>query len=156
MWNLVSSLTPTQAITLQKYRYAGFGFRATQLWTKENSVMMDSEGRTRQEIDSRPARWIFATGDCEEGRSGLLLLSYPSNYNYPELLRIWDENANRGRGDVFMNFAPTKDKDWSLQPDNTYQLRYRAISYDGEMTQERADQLWHEFTEPPVVTIYGE
>ncbi|MDD4590989.1 MAG: PmoA family protein, partial [Parabacteroides sp.] len=64
-----------------------------------------------------------------------------------------DENANGGRGDVFVNFAPTKNKDWELQPNKKYKLRYRIFMYDGEMTKELADRLWNDYAYPPQVIV---
>ena len=115
--------------------------------------MFTSEGKTRQQIDGTNARWIYITGDTKTGRSGLLFMGHPDNYNAPEPLRIWDENANGGRGDAFINFAPTKNKDWELKPDNHYLLKYRVLSYEGEMTKEKADRLWNDFAYPPVIII---
>jgi hypothetical protein len=155
LWDFESCLKPstTLPVLLKAYRYAGFGYRATEEWTKENSEMFTSEGHTRQQIDGTTARWIYVTGDTKSGRSGLLFLGHPENYNAPEPLRIWDENANGGRGDVFINFAPTKNKDWELAPGKQYVLRYRVLSYEGEMTQEHAEQLWNDFAYPPSVEV---
>ncbi|WP_106832114.1 DUF6807 domain-containing protein [Parabacteroides pacaensis] len=156
LWDFESNLLPSTSlpVLLKAYRYAGFGWRATQEWTKENCEMFTSEGKTRQQIDGSTARWIYVTGQCgQKGRSGLLFLGHPDNYNFPEPLRIWDENANGGRGDAFVNFAPTKNKDWKLEPGKKYVLRYRVFSYDGEMTRERADRLWNEFAYPPKVRV---
>ena len=155
LWDFESVMHPNTSlpVTLKAYRYAGFGFRATADWTKENCEMFTSEGKTRQQIDGTNARWIYLTGTCTEGRSGVLFLGDPKNHNAPQPLRIWDENANGGRGDAFVNFAPTKNEDWVLQPDQNYTLRYRMITYDGEMTKERADRLWDEFAYPPVVRV---
>lgn len=156
LWDFESHLHPstTLPVLIKEYRYAGFGYRATEDWTKENCEMFTSEGKTRQQIDGTHARWIYITGDTKTGRSGLLFLGHPDNYNSPEPLRIWDENANGGRGDAFINFAPTKDKDWELKPNGHYLLRYRVLSYEGEMTKEKADRLWNDFANPPtVVTI---
>jgi len=66
-------------------------------------------------------------------------------------LRIWDENANDGRGDAFINFAPTKNKDWELKAGEDYLLRYRVLAYEGEMTAEKANRLWNDFAYPPTV-----
>jgi hypothetical protein len=140
-------------VLLKEYRYAGFGYRATAEWTKENCEMLTSEGKTRPEIDGSTARWVYVTGETKTGRSGLLFLGYPANYNAPEPLRIWDGQANNGRGDVFINFAPTKTKDWELKPGEKYALKYRLVSYEGEMTAERANQLWNDFAFPPEVEI---
>ncbi len=155
LWDFESHLRPSTPlpVLIKEYRYAGFGYRATEEWTKENCEMFTSEGKTRQQIDGSTARWIYITGDTKTGRSGLLFLGHPDNFNAPEPLRIWDENANGGRGDAFINFAPTKNKDWELKSANHYLLRYRILSYEGEMTKERADMLWNDFAHPPVIII---
>lgn len=155
LWDFESHLIPSTPlpVLLKEYRYAGFGYRATEEWTRENCEMFTSEGKTRQQIDGSTARWIYITGDTKTGRSGLLFLGHPANYNSPEPLRIWDENANGGRGDAFINFAPTKNKDWKLVPGQSYVLRYRVLSYEGEMTQARANQLWNDFAHPPVIIV---
>ncbi len=91
------------------YRYAGFGWRATEFWTKDNSEMLTSEGKTRDNTDGTKGRWIIVYGDLPGNDSGgAVMLSSPENFNHPEPLRIWDKNANGGRGDVFANFATTK------------------------------------------------
>jgi hypothetical protein len=155
LWDFESDLIPATSlpVLLQAYRYAGFGYRATAEWTKENCIMVTSEGKTRQEIDGTNAHWIYITGDTKTGRSGLLFLGHPENHNAPEPLRIWDENANGGRGDAFINFAPTKNEDWELEPNERYILRYRVLSYEGEMTEEHANQLWNDFAYPPIIEI---
>lgn len=156
LWDFESDLSPSTSlpVLLKAYRYAGFGWRATEEWTKENCEMFTSEGKTRQQIDGTTARWIYVTGQCgQNGRSGLLFLGHPANRKSPEPLRIWDENANGGRGDAFVNFAPTKNEDWKLEPGKAYTLRYRVFSYDGEMNREQADRLWNDFAYPPVVTV---
>jgi hypothetical protein len=148
LWEFESSLTPATSlpVTLGKYRYAGFGYRATPEWTKENSIMQTSEGLARQEINATRARWIFIEGDTKTGRSGLLFMSHPKNHNSPEPLRIWDENANNGRGDAFINFNPVQTEDWTLDAGKTCTLRYRVLAFEGTMTKETADRLWDDFS----------
>lgn len=155
LWDFESELYPCTSypVILKAYRYAGFGYRATQEWTKDNCEMFTSEGKTRQEIDGTSARWIYITGQCNTGRSGILFLGHPDNFNSPQPLRIWDKNANGGRGDAFINFAPTKNTDWILKPYQYYQLRYRVLAYDGEMNQEIANSLWNDFAYPPQVSV---
>ena len=128
------------------YRYAGLGWRATEYWNKDNSEMLTSEGKTRDNTDNTKGRWIIVYGTLpgnDEG--GILMLSHPSNYNHPEPLRIWDKKANGGRGDVFANFAPTKDKDWLLEPGKTYTLKYRLVVFNGKFDANRAENAWREF-----------
>ncbi len=155
LWDFVSDLIPATdlPVLLKAYRYAGFGWRATPDWTKENTVMMTSEGLGRQQIDGTNARWIYVTGMSPLGKSGILFLGAPDNQNFPEPLRIWNEEQNGGRGDSFVNFAPTKNVDWSLEPGRKYRLRYRMLMYDGEMTSGKAEAIWKNFATPVTVTI---
>jgi len=131
------------------YRYGGFGWRATEYWDKNNSEMLTSEGKTRDSTDNTKARWIIVYGALpgnDEG--GIVMLSHPSNYNHPEPLRIWDKKANGGRGDVFANFAPTKDKDWLLEPGKNYVLKYRLVVFNGKFDAAMAENEWKKFARP--------
>jgi hypothetical protein len=155
LWDLDFTLFPCTNIPviLKEYRYAGLGWRATADWTKENCVMMTSEGKTRNEIDGTNARWIYVTGISPLGKSGILIMASPQNHNFPEPLRIWDETQNGGRGDVFINFAPTKNEDWILEPGESYGFHYRLFVYDGDITPDRAEAIWKDYTTPVKVTV---
>jgi hypothetical protein len=136
------------------YRYAGFGWRATEYWTKDNSEMLTSEGKTRDSTDGSKARWCIVYGELpgnDEG--GAIMLSHPDNHNHPEPLRIWDKKSNGGRGDVFANFAPTKDKDWILEPGKTYILKYRLVVFNGKMDAARAEAAWQYFAKPAEIGV---
>jgi hypothetical protein len=115
--------------------------------------MMTSEGKSRQEIDGTNARWVYATGMSPKGRSGILLMASPKNHNFPEPLRIWDENQNGGRGDVFINFAPTKNEDWILEPGKRYDFRYRMFVFDGDITPDKAEAIWKDYANPVKVSV---
>jgi hypothetical protein len=131
------------------YRYAGFGWRTTEFWNKDNSEMLTSEGKTRDNTDGSKARWCIVYGELPGNDSGgVVMLSYPGNYNHPEPLRIWDKKANNGRGDVFANFAPTKDMDWILEPGKTYTLKYRLVVFNGKFDAAKAESAWQYFAEP--------
>jgi hypothetical protein len=129
------------------------GWRATEQWTKENSRVLTSEGKTRKEADGSKARWCIVEGIVDGENAGAVMMSYPSNYNHPEPLRIWPENANRNRGDMFANFSPTKDMDWPLDPGKNYVLKYRFLVFDGAFTKEKAEAAWQDFASPPLVTV---
>ena len=155
LWDFTSILNcaGSSPITLEEYRYAGFGFRATEEWHKDNSGIKTSEGKTRTEADATNARWCKVYGETEKGMAGILFMSHPSNYNHPEPMRIWPVDANEGRGDVFFQFAPTRDRDWKLEPGNDYALKYRMYVYEGALSDEEAERIWQDFANPPAVTI---
>jgi hypothetical protein len=136
------------------YRYGGLGWRATEEWDTSNCDVLTSEGKTRKDTDGSKAKWIRVQGSLAGDYGGAVLMSYPENYNHPEPLRIWDPNANGGRGDMFTNFAPTKDKDWLLEPGKTYILKYRFIVFNGTFEGEKAESGWEYFARPVKVTRF--
>lgn len=140
------------AVILKEYRYGGFGFRATEEWTNANSKVLTSEGKTRKDADASTARWCMIDGDIKNGHSGILFMSYPENYNFPEPMRVWPEDANK-RGDVFFSFSPTRNKDWALYAGNNYVLKYRMLVYDETISVPQAEEAWKSFATPPKIVI---
>jgi hypothetical protein len=156
----LSCATPSPVLLLT-YRYGGLGWRATEVWNKENSQVLTSEGKDRKTADGSKARWCIVEGSLDSlapghygDYGGAVMLSSPSNYNHPEPLRIWPENSN-GRGDLFANFDPTKDKDWLLEPGKTYTLHYRLVVFNGKFSKEQAESAWDYFATPPAVNYKG-
>lgn len=143
-------------ILLDAYRYGGgIGFRATEKWTKENSTVLTSEGKTRIDADGTNARWCIVEGesDVKEGRSGILFLSHPSNRAHPEPMRVWPIDANGGRGDIFFEFTPIRHQSWELKKGNNYVLKYRLIVFDGKIDKKTAEMYWSSFSETPEIKI---
>jgi len=158
MFDYVSTLnTPLDSgILLAAYRYGGgIGWRATEKWTKDNSSVLTSEGKTRKDADGSNARWCIVDGESgtKEGSSGILFLSFPANRMHPEPMRVWPMDANGGRGDMFFEFCPIRHKDWMIEQGNDYTLKYRLIIFDGKMTAEEAENYWQAFANPPAITI---
>jgi hypothetical protein len=142
-------------ILLEAYRYGGgIGFRASEEWTNENSWILTSEGKDRSNADGTRARWCNVWGRfIKHGISGILFMSHPSNREFPEPMRVWPIDANEGRGDLFFEFCPVRDKNWELKPGNDYVLKYRLLVYDGQIKSAKAESLWNDFANPPLVTI---
>ncbi|MDP3914211.1 MAG: PmoA family protein [Bacteroidota bacterium] len=158
MFDYASTLnTPLDSgILLAAYRYGGgIGWRATEKWTKDNSSVLTSEGKTRKDADGSNARWCIVDGESgtKEGSSGILFLSFPANRMHPEPMRVWPMDANGGRGDMFFEFCPIRHKDWMIEKGNDYTLKYRLIIFDGKMTAEEAENYWQAFANPPAITI---
>lgn len=135
-----------------EYRYAGLGWRATEKWNNKNSIVLTSEGKTRKDSDGSKARWCIVEGALDDDYAGVVMMSFPTNYNYPEPLRIWPENQYE-RGDMFANFCPTKDMDWVLEPLKEYSLTYRFLVYNGKTDAVKAENAWHYFANPPKIII---
>ncbi|RZF62318.1 hypothetical protein EWE74_05825 [Sphingobacterium corticibacterium] len=135
-------------LRLLTYRYGGLGWRAVASWDASNSSVLTSEGKTREETDGTRARWCMVQGELSQNQyGGMAILSHPTNFNHPEPLRIWDANANGGKGNVFINFSPTKDRDWLLEPGQTYTLNYRLVVFDGKQNAALIENSWQDFSE---------
>ncbi len=143
-------------IMLDAYRYGGgIGYRATEKWTKDNCTVLTSEGKTRTDADGSTARWCIVAGESavDEGRSGILFLSHPSNRAHPEPMRVWPLDSNGGRGDMYFEFTPIRHKSWELKNGNDYVLKYRMIVFDGQIDKETAEMYWRSFSAAPSVEI---
>jgi len=141
-------------IMLDSYRYGGgIGWRATETWNKENCTVLTSAGKTRIDADGSNARWCIVEGesDTEQGRSGILFLSHPSNRMHPEPMRVWPLDANGGRGDMYFEFVPIRHEDWKLDANKDYALKYRMIVFDGKLDAETAEKYWNSFASMPKV-----
>lgn len=154
-FNILLNCAGESPVKLLEYRYAGLGWRTTEKWNNKNSMVLTSEGKTRKEADGSKARWCIVQGEIDNDYAGVVMMSFPTNYNFPEPLRIWPENQYN-RGDMFANFCPTKDMDWLLKPRQNYVLRYRFLVYNGRLDKEKAENSWEYFANPPEITIRKE
>jgi len=145
------------SIALNQYRYGGgIGFRATELWNRENCNVLTSEGKTRIDADATHAKWCKVFGNIDNSTSGILFLCHPDNFEFPQPMRIWPEDANNGKGDMFFQFCPIRHKDWYLVANEKYSQQYRMIVYDGEIAMEQAEKLWQDYANPPKIFIHKE
>jgi hypothetical protein len=139
-------------VLLLEYRYGGLGLRATKDWDNSNSKIATSEGKTRKEADGSRARWCMVQGAVNNDHAGLVMMSHPTNYNYPEPLRVWPEDMNK-RGDVFLNFSPTKNMNWLLTPGKKYLLKYRLLVFNDNFSNSNAEVAWKNFAYSPSISV---
>lgn len=136
------TMSPFQIL---KYRYGGFTWRTTEQWHQNNSEVFTDLVNSRNEVDGSKGKWCVIQGELDNSYGGAIMMSNPSNINHPEPLRVWPSELNE-RSEIMANYAPTKYKDWLLEPGNIYTLKYRLLVFNGKMTKERANNLWEEYT----------
>lgn len=139
-------------VRLLKYRYGGFGWRATEQWHKGNSEVLSSGGQTRKNVDNTNGRWFYVQGEVDNDYAGAVVMSHTGNFNHPEPMRIWPI-PDEDRGDVFASFSPTKDRDWLIEPGKTYIQKYRFIVYNGKFNAKKANTAWQEYTNTTDITV---
>lgn len=156
--DFASRLNPAtgEPLTIKAYRYQGFSLRATEKWHDDTATLLTSEGYDKSNANATRARWIDVNGVSQgaAGASGILFMTHPANFNFPEQLRIWPVGMNGGVENVYVNFNPAQEQDWVLRPGSTYGLQYRLLVYDGRMDVEHAERYWSDFAHPPSVTVH--
>lgn len=158
MLDYTSTLTTPleNGILLEAYRYGGgLGMRFTERWHKDNCNVLTSEGEDRLTADGTNAKWAIVSGASSDGggTNGILFLSYPMNRMHPEPMRVWPIDGNGGRGDMFFEFCPIRHEEWQIEPDKKYELKYRMVVFEGEMTKEEAEGYWQAFANPPEIRL---
>lgn len=136
-----------EPVSLDAYRYGGgIGYRATSKWNNQNSSVLTSEGKTWTDGDATRAKWCWISGDLEGIQTGLLFMSDPNNYDFPQPMRIWPDNSN-GVGHQYFEFTPIREKAWVLDPGKTYSQKYRIWVQEGQVDAAKGEQQWQQYAE---------
>ena len=130
-------------VTIGKYHYSGFSWRGPESWNKDNSTMITSAGKGRDDANGSPARWLAVSGPTADGTASVLILSAAEKHaGSPEKLRVWDSKNHNGT--PFVNFNPVSDKPLPLDDGHPAVSRraYRVIAADRAMDAAKAEEQW--------------
>lgn len=133
-------------LKLPKYHYGGLGIRGARAWEKDVPQLLTSEGKTRKQANETTMRWADLYGPLDGKTAGILLMSHPANFRYPEPIRMHPSEP-------FLGVAPQQGGDFAIEPGKDYVWRYRFAIHDGEMKADEANRLWADFGEPPAVKV---
>ena len=138
-------------IQFPEYRYGGLGFRGHGEWDGvENCFYLTSNGESdRIKGHATRARWCHIGGQVSGKWSGIGVLCHPSNFRFPQPMRIHPSEP-------FFNFAPSQAGDWEIKPGEDYVSRYRFVVTDGRPDAELLERLWRDFAFPPQVEVYAD
>lgn len=121
------------ALELPAYRYGGcLAYRGPLHWNNDNSGVLTSEGKSREDGHTTRATWCRFTGPTERGPVGVTIMGHPGNRDAPQRQRIWPPGTNKGA--VFYNFVPIQEHAWSLEPGKASTMRYRIVLSAGTPT----------------------
>jgi len=151
LWDFVSTqrCVADTPLLLEKYRYGGFGFRATADWKGDTAAYLTSTGKTRKDGHATRARWCDASGVSDGKWKGVTFFSHPQNFRHPEAMRIWPGFEQ----EVFFNWAPVQTGEFEMKPGKDHKFRYRQYVHEGKVDVEKTEQVWNDFAHPPKVEI---
>jgi hypothetical protein len=134
-------------VVIKKNHYSGFSWRGPEAWNKDNSTMLSSEGKGRDNANGTPARWLVVSGASPKGTASVLILSKAQKLaGTPEKLRVWDSKNHNGA--PFVNFNPVYDKPLPLDDANpaVSKRSYRVIAADRVIGAAEAEEEWKKWT----------
>ena len=132
-------------VTLEEYRYGGFAYRGRAEWNEEDHEHFKSQmnvltrdGKNREESNHTRPGWIAIWGPAGDGNSGIAILDHPSNFRYPQPIRMHPKMP-------YLVFSPPVLGEFVLEPGKVYHARYKVVLYDGEPDTEKIELLFKEF-----------
>lgn len=147
--DLISTQTCAGAspLKLPKYHYGGLGVRGNPLWDPVNAVtMLTSNGDDRKKGDATKGKWVHLGGEVDGAPAGLVVLIHPSNFRFPQPLRLNPKNPQ-------LCIAPSQDGDWSIEPGKPCVSRYRIVALDGKADAAQLERMWQDYAEPVTVEV---
>ncbi len=145
--DLISTQTCASAspLKLPKYHYGGLGVRGNELWNPVEAVtMLTSNGDDRTKGDSTKSKWVHLGGDVDGAPTGLVVLMHPTNFRFPQPLRLNPKNPQ-------LCIAPSQGGAWIIEPGQPYVSRYRIVALDGKAEAAQFERLWLDYAEPATV-----
>jgi hypothetical protein len=93
------------------------------------------------------ARWCWIGGAAQsveggDGIAGVILLAHPSNFRFPEPMRIHPTEP-------FFCWSPQQAGDFTLPPRGVHAMRYRILVADGTHDPKTIEQEWLEWSREP-------
>ncbi|MEZ4989134.1 MAG: PmoA family protein [Saprospiraceae bacterium] len=131
---------------INQYHYGGMGIRLAAEWNEADTVrftnpmrILTSEGLMDRESanHSRP-NWTSVFGDLDGEPAGLALFDHPSNFRYPQPMRVHPNMP-------YFVQTPSVPEGFMLVPGQEYISNYRIVSFDGLPNAEKLDAMWRAY-----------
>jgi len=128
-------------LKLPEYHYGGMAIRAARPWVPKEVQFLTSEGDERIKGNHTQPRWCDVHGAIDGKMAGATLMTHPSNFRFPEPLRIHPTMP-------YMVYTPSFLGDWEIKPGTPHEAHYRFVIHDGQLSAEMLERLWQDYAEP--------
>jgi hypothetical protein len=139
----VAAAAGESPLFLPKYHYGGMALRGARNWTPQNVSIVTADGDDRLKGNHTRERWCNMQGKADGTPGGIAIMTHPSNFRFPEPLRIHEKMP-------YMVYTPSFVDDWSIQPGRPNASRYQFVIHRGDLSKETLDRIWRDFAQPIV------
>jgi hypothetical protein len=138
----------TSPLKMLEYHYGGMGYRGPVSWLGDSSGcrMLTSEGLEREEGNHSRPIWVDCLGGGDGRLGSIRIIQHPDNFRYPQPVRLHPTKP-------YFVFAPEVLGEFSIEPEQTYESRYRYVVFDGKLREDVGEQLVQDYISPPVVRV---
>lgn len=150
LFDIESKQTNTTADTLflSKYMYGGTAFRGSRQWNEDDSLhfktkwsVLTNKGASLENASGTRAAYVSASGLIDDREAGLTVFGFPSNFNYPQPVRVHPIMP-------YWGFAPSATAGFQINPKETYSSKYRYYVHDGKANSEKLEQINNDILQP--------
>lgn len=117
---------------------------------KMGGKIINDAGKTDADAWGKPAAWVDYFGPVEGEQLGVAILNHPSSFRYPTHWHVRTYGLFAANPFGLHDFYNSKDKDGShtLQPGESFTLKYRVIFHKGDQEQGRIAARFAEYAGP--------
>ncbi|HYE32178.1 MAG TPA: PVC-type heme-binding CxxCH protein [Methylomirabilota bacterium] len=131
-----------EKVTIGRYDYGGLAVRMAY---NKTHTHLNSNGERAKETYDKRAKWLNVARAFDADTYGIVVLDHPSNPGHPAQWRVDDFG--------FINPSPSKQGDWTIEPNQSKTFRYRLFVHVGEGEAQYLDPAWDEFAKLKFDTV---
>lgn len=143
----VQKCAADKPVTIAKIHYGGMTLRGRADWAKRRDYnYLTSDGNDKSNGNQTRPQWVEMYGPVGNHSAGVTMLCDPRNFCSPQPVRLHPTMP-------YLCFAVAALDEFSILPGTPYVSRYRVAVHDGKGSSTQNQQLWNDFTDPPVVSV---
>lgn len=121
---------------------------------KMGGKIVNDSGKTDADAWGKPAAWVDYFGPVEGEQLGIAILNHPTSFRYPTHWHVRTYGLFAANPFGLHDFYNSKDKDGShtLQPGESFTLKYRVIFHKGDQEKGRIAARFSEYAGPGAKT----
>jgi hypothetical protein len=128
-----------------------FGVRVAgsmRMELKDGGKILNSAGEMDGATWGRPASWVDYSGPVGDTTGGVLIMNHPSSFRYPTYWHVRTYGLFAANPFGLHDFLKDKTADGShtLQPGESFVLKYRVLLHNGNLTEDAIKSAFAEYS----------